>query len=125
MGSCRLNEIVKMMAQQTSDDFTCGFRIFHVNAVYMVTYIYTDLYEGLSGLGLFGIIAGLPTLYEYYGEYKSKKAEEERVRRDRDASTERNFSDTVQVRAQRPAPAASHGRGQSLTASGAGSSRCA
>ena len=125
MGSCRLNEIVKMMAQQTSDDFTCGFCIFHVNAVYMVTYVYTDLYEGMSGLGVFGIIAGLPTLYEYYGEYKSKKAEEERVRRDRDASTERDFSDTVQVRAQRPAPTASHGRDQALTASGAGSSRCA
>ena len=38
----------------------------------------------------------LTSTFRYYAEYKSKQAEEERVQRDRDASTERDFSDTVQ-----------------------------
>ena len=40
--------------------------MFHADAVNMVTYVYTDLYEGMSGVGVFGVIAGLPTLYGCY-----------------------------------------------------------
>ena len=92
-----LNELVRRISLIADDsDFTCDYQTFGLPLVSVVKFVIVDLYNGLSGVGLFGAICALPTLYEYYTAHKEALATEAEKQKEREAGLARDFSELVQ-----------------------------
>ena len=97
MDHAGLNELVRRVTSSGGNsDFTCDYRTFGLPIVSSVTWVIVDLYEGVSGVGLFGAICGLPTLYDYWLQHKQAVAEQETQRKRTEAALQRDFSEVVQ-----------------------------
>ena len=91
-----MNELLQNMIGSRDSDFSCDYRTFGFKIPALVKWVLVDLYEGISGVGVFGAICGLPTAYEMWNEHQDKLAKE-KERQLQDAQTlERDFMEVVQ-----------------------------
>jgi Ca2+-binding EF-hand superfamily protein len=92
-----LNVLLRnLIDSRNTSDFSCEYQTFGFKIAALVKWVVVDLYEGLSGVGIFGAICGLPTAYEMWNQRQAKLAED-REQQQKDALTlERNFMEVVQ-----------------------------
>ena len=91
-----LNELLQNLIGSRDSDFSCEYRTFGFKIAALVKWVVVDLYEGISGVGVFGAICGLPTAYEMWTEHQNKLAKEKEQQLQDAQTLERDFMEVVQ-----------------------------
>lgn len=92
-----LNELLQhFLGSRGASDFSCEYRTFGFQIVSLVKWVVVDLYEGISSVGIFGAICGLPTAYEMWNAHQMQLAEEKEQQQQNAATLERDFMEIVQ-----------------------------
>lgn len=77
-------------------DFSCEYRTFGFKIAALAKWVVVDMYEGVSGVGIFGAICGLPTAYQMWNEHQIDLAKEKKQQHEDEATLQRDFMEVVQ-----------------------------